>query len=87
MSRHSYFDVYRADRVSFTSVLSGGDDWHWRLVSSNGDIMGDCGGFASRSDCLKAIDFLRAEAGGALMPAPCGEMSVERSASHGNSGS
>lgn len=59
------FDIYCADRVSLTSTLFGGGDWHWRLIATSGEILIDCGGYASRSACRSAVELLRQEAAAA----------------------
>ncbi len=61
---NAYFDVYCSEWVSFTSVHSGGGDWHWRLISA-GCVLLDCGGYKSRVACAQAVETLRREAGAA----------------------
>jgi len=58
---NAYFEVYCAEWVSFTSVHSGGGDWHWRLISA-GRVLLDCGGYKSRAACTQAVETLRREA-------------------------
>lgn len=65
---HSRFDVYRAKRVSLTSTLFGGGDWHWRLTSPSGAILLDCGGYRDEAECLSAVEALRSEAATATGP-------------------
>jgi uncharacterized protein YegP (UPF0339 family) len=64
---NAYFDVYCAEWVSFTSVHSGGGDWHWRLISA-GRVLLDCGGYKSRAACAQAVETLRREAWTAEFP-------------------
>ena len=64
---NAYFDVYCAEWVSFTSVHSGGGDWHWRLISG-GHVLLDCGGYKSRVLCAQAVETLRREAWTAEFP-------------------
>lgn len=61
------FDVYRADQVSLTSTLFCGGDWHWRLISVSGEVLIDCGGYATRNACYSAVDLLRHEAASATV--------------------
>jgi len=56
------FEIYRAEVVSLTSTLLGGGDWHWRLVSSSGVTLVDCGGYQKQSECLAAVAALQKEA-------------------------
>jgi uncharacterized protein YegP (UPF0339 family) len=62
------FEIYRTDRVSLTSTLFGGGDWHWRLTSADGALLADCGGFKSREGCRAAVVSVRDVAGQATMP-------------------
>lgn len=62
------FSIYRADRVSVTSSLWSGGDWHWRLTSPRGDILADCGGYRSEAECLTVIEALHAKAKSATIP-------------------
>ena len=66
----SHFDTYCTERVSLTSTLFGGGDWRWRLISSTGDVLVDCGGYRNQADCLAAVELLRSEAGNAILR-PC----------------
>lgn len=58
----SHFDIYRADRVSVTSTLFAGGDWHWRLLSGSGLVLVDCGGYRQQADAAAAVEQLRKEA-------------------------
>jgi len=62
------FTTYRAERVSVTSSLWSGGDWHWRLVGPSGAVLADCGGYFRESDCLAVIQALRTNAQGARLP-------------------
>lgn len=66
----AHFDIFATDCVSFTSTLRGGGDWHWRLTSPSGKVLAECGGFRSQIACMRAVDALRAEAGGAIVVEP-----------------
>lgn len=61
----AYFEIYRADRVTLTSILFSGEDWRWRFCSIGGSALASGGGFSTASDCLAAVDALRAGAGAA----------------------
>ena len=63
----SVFEIFRSEVVQFTSMLSGGGDWHWRLTSPLGTILAGCGGYHNRATCLAAVEALRAEAGSARL--------------------
>src|SRR5690606_19638598 len=65
--RLSRFDIYRTERVSLTSTLFGGGDWHWRLSGSSGGVIADCGGYHDEAQCLAAVEALRAGAAGATI--------------------
>lgn len=62
------FTTYQSERVSMTSVLWSGGDWHWRLVGPAGDILADCGGYLHEADCLAVIEALCANAPTARPP-------------------
>lgn len=64
---HSHFDIYRAERVQFTSELFGGGDWHWRLTDPFGQVLAECGGYRNQEQCRAAVESLRREAGGAIL--------------------
>lgn len=56
------FSTYRAERVSVTSALWSGGDWHWRLTGPAGDVLADCGGYVDEAQCLVVIAALRMNA-------------------------
>ena len=58
----SRFEIYRAERVSLTSTLFGGGDWHWRLSDAEGLILLDTGGYPSERKCREAIAVLKENA-------------------------
>lgn len=64
---HSHFEIYQTDCVNFTSTLFGGGDWHWRLISPEGIVLVDCGGYRNQGDCMTAVDMLRSEASSATI--------------------
>jgi uncharacterized protein YegP (UPF0339 family) len=62
------FSVYRADKVSVTSALWSGGDWHWRLTAPSGVVLADCGGYHGEAECRAVIDALRSNAHKARVP-------------------
>lgn len=62
------FSTYRAERVSLTSSLWSGGDWHWRLTAPSGTVLADCGGYSREVECLAVIEALRANAHKACLP-------------------
>jgi uncharacterized protein YegP (UPF0339 family) len=62
------FTTYRAERVSVTSALWSGGDWHWRLTGPSGAILADCGGYPDETECLAVIEALRSNARTAHLP-------------------
>lgn len=62
------FSTYRAERVSVTSALWSGGDWHWRLTAPSGAILADCGGYHNEAECLDVIEALRINARTAHSP-------------------
>jgi uncharacterized protein YegP (UPF0339 family) len=64
-NRSVYFEIYRADHVSLTSILSSGGDWRWQFCSATGKPIATGVGYASESACAAAVAALRAGAGGA----------------------
>ena len=63
----SYFDVYRADRVSLTSTLSSGGDWRWRFKTPSGATIAGSEGYLSEAECILAVDALRRDAGASAL--------------------
>lgn len=61
------FEIYLADRVSVTSMLFCGGDWHWRLRSAAGATLADCGGYRNEKACIAAVEGLRSEAAQATL--------------------
>lgn len=57
-----YFEIYRADRVSLTSILFSGGDWRWRFCASNGGLIANSVGYGSERECANAVEALRAGA-------------------------
>lgn len=55
----AYFEIYRANEVSLTSVLFSGGDWRWRFCMASGVVTASGGGFASEADCEAAVATLR----------------------------
>ena len=44
-SGRAYFEVYRADRVSLTSILFSGGDWRWRFCAPDGTLIATSAGY------------------------------------------
>lgn len=63
--QRSYFEIYYAERVSLTSILFSGGDWHWRFCSAAGAPIAVSSGYASESACAAAVAALRRDAGAA----------------------
>lgn len=62
------FSINCTDRVSLTSTLFGGGDWHWQLTDVGGALLADCGGYKSWHDCRAAVLSLQSKAGTAQVP-------------------
>lgn len=62
-----YFEVYRADRVSITSILFSGGDWRWRFCKADGVTVASSKGYASEATCRQAIEALQQNAGTAAL--------------------
>ncbi|UIJ46532.1 YegP family protein [Sphingomonas cannabina] len=62
-----YFEIYRAERVSLTSILFSGGDWRWRFCAPSGAPIAAGKGYASESHCAAAVAALRSGAGGATV--------------------
>lgn len=60
-----YFEIYRAERVSLTSILFSGGDWRWRFCTADGERVAGSAGYASEEACRRAVALLQREAGGA----------------------
>lgn len=58
-----YFEVYRAERVSLTSILFSGEDWRWRFCTPDGETIAGSEGYASEEACRRAVELLQSEAG------------------------
>lgn len=63
-----HFSTYQAERVSVTSALWSGGDWHWRLTGPSGGVLADCGGYVDEAQCLAVITALRLNAQAARPP-------------------
>lgn len=62
-----YFEVYRADRISLTSILFSGGDWRWRFCMPDGVMVAGSGGYASEAMCRQAVEALQQYAGTAAL--------------------
>ena len=62
-----YFEIYRAERVSLTSILFSGGDWRWRFCSGSGAPIAVSVGYASERECAAAVAALRSNAGRATV--------------------
>lgn len=63
--RESYFEIYRAERVTLTSILFSGGDWRWRFCSASGEPIAVSVGYGSEQACAAAVAALRSGAGSA----------------------
>lgn len=63
--RQAYFEVYRADRVSLTSILFSGGDWRWRFCAPDGSVIAASEGYRNERACADAVAALRGGAGSA----------------------
>ncbi|MEI9850815.1 MAG: DUF1508 domain-containing protein [Sphingomonas sp.] len=70
--RDAYFEIYRAERVSLTSILFSGGDWRWRFCSASGTPIAVSIGYRSERECAAAVAALRASAGTAGVRPGCG---------------
>lgn len=61
----AYFEVYRADRVSLTSILFSGGDWRWRFCAADGSLIAASEGYRNERACADAVAALRGGAGAA----------------------
>lgn len=77
----SQFHIYRTERVSLTSTLFGGGDWHWRLTAASGAVIADCGGYRNEAQCLAAVDALRMDAAAAKLVKHAGLVDFSANAS------
>lgn len=59
----AYFEVYRADRVTLTSILFSGGDWRWRFCAADGTVVAASEGYRTEHDCAAAVAALRGGAG------------------------
>jgi uncharacterized protein YegP (UPF0339 family) len=62
-----YFEIYRAERVSLTSILFSGGDWRWRFCSASGVPIAVSIGYASEHACAAAVAALRNGAAAAVV--------------------
>ena len=62
---HARFEIYRAERVSLTSILFSGGDWRWRFRSAAGTILVNSEGYSSERACRAAVTALQNNAGSA----------------------
>jgi len=67
----AYFEIYRADEVSLTSVLFSGGDWRWRFYMALGVIGATGGGYSSEAECRAAVITLRRSAQSAKIFSVC----------------
>jgi uncharacterized protein YegP (UPF0339 family) len=61
----AWFEIYRAERVTLTSILFSGEDWRWRFCSNAGLTIASGAGFRTEGECIAAVDALRRNAGAA----------------------
>ena len=62
-----YFEIFRAERVSLTSILFSGSDWRWRFCAASGALIASGKGYASERACAEAVAALRNGASTALV--------------------
>jgi uncharacterized protein YegP (UPF0339 family) len=62
-----YFEVYRADRVSLTSILFSGGDWRWRFCTADGVMVAGSEGYSSEAMCRQAVEVLQQHGGTAAL--------------------
>jgi len=62
-----YFEIYRAERVSLTSILFSGGDWRWRFCSASGVPIALSIGYSSEHACAAAVSALRNGAAAAMV--------------------
>lgn len=60
-----YFEIYRAERVSLTSILFSGGDWRWRFCSPSGRPIAVSAGYPNERECAAAVAALQSGAGAA----------------------
>lgn len=60
-----YFDIFRAQEKSLTTILRTGGDWRWRFCTANGAVLAAGGGYKTEAACVEAVDSLRQSAGSA----------------------
>ena len=60
-----YFDIFRAQEKSLTTILRTGGDWRWRFCTANGAVLAAGGGYKTEAACVDAVDALRQSAGSA----------------------
>ena len=73
--KRPWFEIYRSEQVSLTSILFAGGDWHWRLLDADGKLLADCGGYRAQQDCRAAVVALRDVAGQAVIPSRIDDVS------------
>lgn len=59
-----HFEIVEREKsivANFKGKLMGGGDWRWRLKSENGEIIAQGDGYATRSQCEKAVAQLKQE--------------------------
>jgi uncharacterized protein YegP (UPF0339 family) len=62
-----YFEIYRAERISLTTILFSGGDWRWRFCAASGTPIAVSSGYGSERACLAAVAALRGGAGAAMV--------------------
>jgi uncharacterized protein YegP (UPF0339 family) len=59
------FELFRCDEERMTSTLFTGGDWRWRLVTTDGLILAEAGGYPNEGMCRAAVAVLRKRAASA----------------------
>lgn len=58
------FEIYERERSVVAALrgrLMGGGDWRWRLKDDRGEIVASGDGYATRTQCEKAVQQLKQE--------------------------
>jgi uncharacterized protein YegP (UPF0339 family) len=67
LASRAWFEIYRTERVSLTSVLYSGDDWRWRFRSPAGEVLVDSEAYDNERTCRAAVMALQTFAGSARL--------------------
>ena len=59
------FEVFRREGEQMSSTQFSGGDWRWRLVTTDGLILAEAGGYPNEGMCRAAVAVLRKRAASA----------------------